>query len=357
MAYRAELFHTLIADLNRSDLNDLRPPSGCTEAEPLLPDRVGCELPGSRIVGAGTPLNMSHPDVHIGQDGWLFLVGGRNRAVNLYRRNPFIWSRLRRWRRRIEERAARCERLGIAFVQTVAPEKLTILSHRAAEPLVDVALSPAVRLSALMARSPARSRYIDLVAPLRSAAEREDVYLRTDSHWNYQGCFIAYRWICQALRVAPREDLAERPFQVLEQALDLGNKLTPQRTEPFRLYAIMRDSRRTYVNDLVTAFNDGGGTGAVTATHAIYANHSSTSDCRRVLIFGDSYAHFDPVQLTAMFAETFREVYFVWSTSVDWGFVEEVRPDILICELAERYLRVVASDRFHLRATVAARLS
>ena len=300
---------------------------------------------------------MPHPDVHIGRDGWLFLVGGRNRAVNLYRRNPLMWWRLRRWRRRIEERAAHSRRLGIPFVQAVAPEKLTILSHYATEPLVDPDLSLAVRLAALMARSPAKSNYVDLVGPLRSAAARDDIYLRTDSHWNYQGCLIAYDRICTALGVAPRGDLADRPFQVFEQALDLGNKLTPPISEPFRLYTIMRDATRRSVNELVTAFLAKGGKGPVVGTQAIYANDSPQADRRRVLIFGDSYAHFDPVQLTAMFAETFREVYFVWSTSVDWHFVEEVQPDILICELAERYLRLVPNDRFDLRATVASRLA
>jgi hypothetical protein len=76
-----------------------------------------------------------------------------------------MWWRLRRWRRLIEKRAARCERLGIAFVQAVAPEKLTILSHYCAEPLIDPSLSPAMRLAALMARSPAASRYVDLEPP------------------------------------------------------------------------------------------------------------------------------------------------------------------------------------------------
>jgi hypothetical protein len=119
----------------------------------------------------------------------------------------------------------------------------------------------------------------------------------------------------------------------------------------------MRDSERRSVNELVANFHGTGGKGPVTGTHAIYENGSTDADPRRVLIFGDSYSHFDPVQLTSMFAETFREVYFVWSTSIDWRFVEEVRPDILICELAERYLRVVPNDRFDLRATVAARAS
>src|SRR5947209_13929306 len=30
---------------------------------------------------------MSHPDVHIGRNGWLFLIGGRNRVISQYRRN------------------------------------------------------------------------------------------------------------------------------------------------------------------------------------------------------------------------------------------------------------------------------
>jgi alginate O-acetyltransferase complex protein AlgJ len=300
---------------------------------------------------------MSHEDVHIGRDGWLFLVGGRNRAVRLYRRTPLIWLWLRRWRRIIEARARRCERLGIRFVQVVAPEKLTILAHRSAVKLVDPALSPAVRLAALMARSFAAPRYVDLVAPLRAAAERTDVYLRTDSHWNYQGCLIAYRCICAVLGAAPRDDLAGRSFQVYDQAMDLGNKLTPPRTEPLRVYNIMQDSKRRSVNELVAAFLAAGGKGPLTGTQAVYQNDSPAADPRRVLIFGDSYSHFDPVQLTAMFAETFREVCFVWSTSIDWRFVDEVRPDILLCELAERYLRVVPNDRFDLGATVAKRLS
>jgi hypothetical protein len=300
---------------------------------------------------------MPHPDVHIGHDGWLFLVGGRNRAVNLYRRSPLMWWRLRRWRRLIEKRAARCERLGIAFVQAVAPEKLTILSHYCAEPLVDPSLSPAMRLAALMARSPAASRYVDLVQPLRSAAKNEEVYLRTDSHWTYQSCFLAYERICTALGVSPRADLPDRPFEVSDRALDLGSKLTPLVTERFRLYSIMQDSRRRSVNELVTNFLATGGKGPVTATHAIYENGSPRADPRRVLIFGDSYAHFDPLQMTAMFAETFREVHFVWSTSIDWRLVDEIRPDILICELAERFLTRVPNDDFDLRATVAARLS
>jgi hypothetical protein len=117
---------------------------------------------------------MNHPDVHIGRDGWLFLVGGRNRAVTQYRRNPAWWWRLRRWRRIIEARARRCERLGVTFLQVVVPEKLTVMSDHCAAPIVDPAFGPAVRLAHLMAQSPAASNYVDLVPALSEG--REDLF-------------------------------------------------------------------------------------------------------------------------------------------------------------------------------------
>jgi alginate O-acetyltransferase complex protein AlgJ len=299
---------------------------------------------------------MSHPDVHVGRNGWLFLIGGRNRVITQYRRNLAWWWRLRRWRRLIEARAARCKHLGIAFVQIVAPEKLTILHHECTEPLVDPALAPAVRLAALMAQSPASSHYVDLVRLLSEGIRNEELFLRTDTHWNYKGCYLAYRRICAALSVKPRDDLLDRPHQEFNEPMALGLKLTPQVPERFRVYCAIRDATRTSVNELVTRFFAKGGKGSVRGSQAVYENPSPQADARRILIFGDSYSNFDPSQLTGMFAETFRELHFVWSSSIDWHFVEEVKPDILICEIAERFLKRVPDDSFDIRATLTARL-
>jgi alginate O-acetyltransferase complex protein AlgJ len=300
---------------------------------------------------------MSRPDVHIGRNGWLFLIGGRNSVVRQYRNGLTWWWRLRRWRTRIEARAARCERLGILFFQVVAPEKLTMMSDQCAEMLVDPTLSPATRLARLMASSQAARNYIDLIEPLREGLKDEELFLRTDTHWNYKGCFLGYKHICRALGVPPRHDLLDRPYQAFDQPMDLGIKLTPPMAETFRIHTTLQDATRRSVNELVTIFFANGGKGPVTATQAAFDNVSPRADPRRLLVFGDSYSHFDPFQLTGMFAETFREVHFVWSTSIDWRLVDEIKPDILICELAERFLTRVPNDRFDLRATVAARLS
>ena len=300
---------------------------------------------------------MPQSDVHVGRDGWLFLVKGSNDVLSQYRRTPLIWWRLRRWRRRIEARAERCRRLGVLFVQVVVPEKLTMLPHFCERPLIDPAFSPASRLSALMARSKAASAYVDLVGPLRAATSSGEMFLRTDTHWTYGGCLVAYRRLCEALDAAPRDDLHDRPYQDLHQRLDLGSKLVPPIEETLRLHTTIRDARQHAVNQLVVAYREAGGAAPVGATAADYRNDAPGADPRRVLIFGDSYSHFDPVQLTGMLAETFRDVRFVWSTEVDWRYVDEVGPDVVICEMAERFMSRVADDRFDLRAAVAERLA
>ena len=73
------------------------------------------------------------------------------------------------------------------------------------------------------------------------------------------------------------------------------------------------------------------------------------------MLFGDSYAHFTPIMLTIMLAETFREVHFVWSASIDWGYVERARPDLVIVEIAERFMLRVPDDTFDLEAHAAER--
>ena len=38
------------------------------------------------------------------------------------------------------------------------------------------------------------------------------------------------------------------------------------------------------------------------------------------------------------FADRFREVHFLWSTGIDWHYLEGVRPDFVLAEIAERFL-------------------
>ena len=59
------------------------------------------------------------------------------------------------------------------------------------------------------------------------------------------------------------------------------------------------------------------------------------------MIFGDSFSEYRPLLLTGMLAETFAETHFLWAPQMDWSYVDQVKPDILITELAERFMTYV----------------
>ena len=297
---------------------------------------------------------MTSPGVHIGLDGWLFLVGGTNHPVRLYRRDLRSWWRLRGWQHLIESRRARCLERGVTYLHAVVPEKLSVYADAAPELGLDPARSPTHLLAERFRGDPL---FVDLLPPLLAGKAAARLYRRLDSHWTHEGCLVAHDAICRALGIAPAPDLADRPFHESEQPGDLGAKLEPVRTETVRHHAIHRDARRVSANALVLrAEAEGWAEELHRGAETVYRNDVATAAPLRVVLFGDSCAHWAPFLLTGMLAESVRELHFVWSASLDWSYVARVRPDVVVGEIAERFLARVPDDRFDLEAFVRRRL-
>ncbi len=111
--------------------------------------------------------------------------------------------------------------------------------------------------------------------------------------------------------------------------MDLGEKLPERPMEEVERMAILRDAERVETGALLTAYEVGGRAAELhTGAHVVYRNGAEAADPRRLVLFGDSSAHFAPFLLTGLLAESFREVHFVWSSSLDWSYIEAVKPDI-----------------------------
>lgn len=318
-------------------------------------------------LAAPTPLQTDivpiHPDVHVGRDGWLFLTGGTNEALAQYRRPGFERAKLWRWRRILETRTLRCARLGARYAHVVAPEKLAIYDHACGDLVFDPALAPVRRLERWLTLSIAKRAWIDLARPFRAKARQIPLYRRTDTHWTFAGCLLAYAEICRHLGVVPRDDIAERRIGS-EAAFsgDLGLKFMPPVAEHAEPCLFESEARRTYANDLVTAFEAmGRGRDAHIGAHVIFRNPSPLADPRRLILFGDSYAHHTPNPctgtLTPMLADTFREVHLLWSTSIDWGYIARIRPDFVVSEIAERFMVDVPQTGFNIEKLAALALA
>ena len=299
----------------------------------------------ARPLFAKPPFAKQWDDVHVGRDGWLFLTGGSNRVMDRYRGGFGHWWEMRAWARLIEARAARAQRLGIRCLQFLVPEKLSVYDNLTDGLPYDPAKASARRLARRLARAPS---YLDLLGPFRAARDGpEPLYLRTDTHWSAAGCLLAYRAVMRALAALPPPDIAERPRYSVTDVLDLGEKRPDRPAETLVRHAIQRDAVRVETGPLLAAYEAAGqGRDLHVGAHAVYRNASPHADPRRVVLFGDSYAHFTPILLTGLLAESFAEVHFVWSSSLDWAYVERVAPDILLFELAERFLARLPADDF-----------
>jgi alginate O-acetyltransferase complex protein AlgJ len=283
--------------------------------------------------------------VHLGRDRWLFLTGGSNRVMDRYRGTLAQWRLIRAWTRLIRERAARAERLGVRCLHVVVPEKLSVYDHMTNGLRYDAAKATTRRLAKALARDPA---YLDLLAPLRARRHGPvPMYLRTDTHWTAEGCLLAYREIMRGLGAAPPPDIGARPRNATPRRMDLGDKVYPHEFEIVEYILPRRDAVRVETGALLAAYEAAGREQDLhVGAHAVFRNDAPGADPRCLVIFGDSCAHFSSFMLTGFLAESFREVHFVWSSAIDWDYVARVGPDLLLFELAERFLARVPIDDY-----------
>ncbi|MET7247790.1 hypothetical protein ABZT49_31015 [Methylobacterium sp. EM32] len=286
---------------------------------------------------------------HIGQDGWLFLTVGTNRAADLYANTPEVWRLLRDWRRLLLARAACAERLGARYLHLSSPEKLSVYDHKfvGAGP-VRASRSPTRRLGQLLRLSPTGRRlWVDALTPLRAGRDAAELYYRTDTHWTSHGTFVAYRAVCEACGAAPIDDLLEtRPVHTATLRMDLGEKLQFPVTETAPYREIRQRARIAQENRLHALARRDPDLALHTGVQVGFRTDDPAADPRTLLVFGSSYSGYNALGLTSMLGETFRCVHFVWSADIDWGLVARLRPAILLTESAERYMTRLPTDGF-----------
>jgi hypothetical protein len=284
-------------------------------------------------------------DVQVGADGWLFLKGGTNNAEDYYtEQSAFSVDKLKKWQDLLEFRHRQLAGTGVRYLHFLAPDKTSVYPEFYGKPLPNFHSHP-IRLFDTLLRG--TSYWVNVLDDIVLAKETAPVFYKTDSHWNFHGCFAAYKCLCKTLGVVPNESLATRSRSRAEIVMDLGGKLSPRVAESAEFVHMLRDSKRGFANQLV-AFNESEDArkhgSALYNSIVRFENYAPTAVPLKVLVFGDSFCEFRPHMLTGMLAETFRELTFIWNHSVDFNYVGRYTPDILITENVERFVNRVPVD-------------
>lgn len=299
-------------------------------------------------------------DVHRGRDGWLFLAGGSNHVFDLFNeKGGFDEQKNIAWSSLLKERFARARMFGADYMHMVVPDKATLYADKSGLEGIGFANS-ALRRHYDLARRSGFGELIDCVTPMARQKRRRDLFYKTDSHWNYQGCLCAYLEFCRMAGAIPAAHVLASPFQAGMALLDLGSRLTEQPREEFRVYTFFSRAKRVFANAMVdykernNCENDGR---LHVGSQVVFRNDDAAADPRRVILFGDSFAEYRTHLLTGMLAETFSETHFVWSSAIDWSYVAAHKPDLLATEMAERFLTILPQDDLELEQFVRTRLS
>lgn len=274
--------------------------------------------------------------VILGKEGWLYFA--EDDALAAYRAvRPFTPGELARWRRRMEARRDWLTERGIRFLVVVAPNKETIYPEFMPATLNRV--GAVTRLDQLLVHIRERStvQILDLRPVLVDAKATGIIYLRTDTHWNDRGAYLASREVARRLG-SPFPRLASLPEPQFEAVTrtgwsgDLAAMLSLDgRLQEPRLELRPLVPRRARIAE--SSRNAGDGRPDVTVTE------TDDPALPRAVMFHDSFG----VSLIPFLSERFARIIY-WSGSGDWrrnfdpALVERERPDVVIQEIAERLL-------------------
>jgi hypothetical protein len=269
----------------------------------------------------------------VGRDGWLFF--GHENAVAQYRGTArFDPAALERWVRVLEERHEWLAERGIEYLLVLVPNKHRVYAQYMPGRVTRVAVSS--QLDQLVARLEQTQSvpFLDLRPVLEAAAQDARVYHKTDTHWNDLGAYAAYRAILERLgersaSLGEQEPVAVRPLTRTRPGLGLARIVGLSLAYPEESFDLVVEkplarvpsSRRATWQDRVNR-------------QLPFALGTGDADLPTALMFRDSFAD----ALVPYLSESFSRIVYVWERDVDPRIVEAEHPEIVIQEIAERFL-------------------
>jgi alginate O-acetyltransferase complex protein AlgJ len=156
---------------------------------------------------------------------------------------------------------------------------------------------------------------------------------------------IAYRQLSKAVGVE-EFDLSDLVCKEYVATFDLGEKFDPQVQETGFYFEVPNSGTLIFSNELSTYLDDQRIYHNQRGRQYIYRNERLEGG-KRLVLFGDSFCA--TPSFLPILSRSFYEVHYFWSTSVDYRYIEEVKPDFVITEIAERFAKVLPDDQLDVR--------
>ncbi len=265
------------------------------------------------------------PNVLIGKEDWLYYTGEKNIA-DFECTSPFTAGELLAIRSRLLDWDEQLTKRGIKFYVVFAPNKETIYPQFLPDRVIPGARSCRIDQVMQELRSTPLS-VLDLRDLLRSEARSVQVYHRTDTHWNAVGALLASREILSLIQMDFPQITLPSPGEYQEDLQPFSGDLAA-----FLPYDERFVERSISLIPLTPHHAE-----LEQAADRMIISSIPDSPLPGALIFRDSFSD----ALIPFLSEHFSRAVYAHSFSVDLDLVDSEKPDIVIFELAQRYLTVL----------------
>jgi hypothetical protein len=270
--------------------------------------------------------------VTVGKSGWFFF-GGDQSNEDVLGKVVLRDADLKQWAAVLQAKKDWFDRQDIRYVFVLAPNKQSVYP----EYLPDWMRHHAVKIRRIDRLVDILRRYtdveiIDLRDVLLREKEKRPVFFRTDSHWNWQGAYAAYRRIIESLhgwfpqvQPLPRSGLREIVRDFRHGDLSMG------------LYGVLWEKETVWIPGEPCAKLPG-----ADFDRYLYEKRCVGADMRAIIL-RDSFMDFVEPYLS----EHFGHVVYIWKrwaedSGIEHGlykeWIEKLHPDIVIEERVERLI-------------------
>ena len=268
----------------------------------------------------------------IGKDGWIEYTGANNiddfQNAESLENVEIIGKGLINLNTYLESQ-------GITLLVVIAPNKASIYPDKLPEEIESLPVQSRLdSLISYMAENKQPPIVLDLRPALREARQGEDVYYKTDTHWNGYGSFVAYTTIIDSLKSSNPElkpyDVADMKRVFFEPAVrDIPGLI---HAEYITEASFFLKPRKPFVETVYLEENLG------------YNQFSWIQDSRlpTLLMFHDS---FGAARLNDYLSMNFGKSHYIHYVSMPKYLTQEniqfFKPDVIIIEIVERHLQLI----------------
>jgi hypothetical protein len=282
------------------------------------------------------------PLVHIGENGWYFYTNDHNLEIGM---GTHLLSSQEL--EAIASNQARIQKAlkaqGVDYVLVLVPSKASVYPEHISGGRYQVGTTLIDQVTAYL-QEYTTIPVINVKPDLLKAKLEQDVYFRTETHWNHAGAYIGYEAIIKRLNELgminiPPASITTTPatFRGEFSAMMGYPGLLPP--EQYRVTviqnpqaALVSDSDK--VNQVVSLMADNEIVGE-------FFSYSNPSAEKSSLILGDSF--FFTWKIPDLFAENFSEMNFIRTDNFVGDIIQVINPDIVILERTERYIYSLAN--------------